>query len=240
MDDIADWIESLHVARVFREIPLCVDREEMLRRTGLGGRKRPVAQSLLSEFEDTARAVDTHRLVRSAAVVRIARIVASAPDRVVLDGGISLHGTLLQRRAPHATHMALAICTIGGDIEERASALKREDLLTSLMFDGIGSAAVDTLAAEVNQRLCRAAEQMQLTAGAPLVFGTPGLPLQNLEALFKMLPAYDIGVRLTPGCCMVPRKTVAFGTGIGPAMPAWSRGQACVHCGLSGSCRYRK
>ncbi|AFM28078.1 vitamin B12 dependent methionine synthase [Desulfomonile tiedjei] len=239
MDDIDKAIERLCEIRIFGDLSVHLDRDEMLRRTGMTGRKRPVAPILLAEFDKIAGEVQSGTLIRARAVTRVLQILEVSPNQVVLAGGITLCGTLLQRKAPDATHIGLAICTIGEQLEEAAVKYRQKDLLKSLILDGIGSAAVDSLAAEVSQLLCSHAAGANLTAGGPLFFGTPGLPIQNLGLLFQVLPAEEIGVKLTSSYFMLPQKTSAFVVGIGPAMPAWSKEQSCRQCALHRMCRYR-
>jgi hypothetical protein len=210
----------------------------MLRRTGLSGRKRPVAPSLLSEFETMVKEVQSGLLVRPAAVTRVLKILEITTDQVVIAGGVALPGNVFYRKARNATHIGLAICTIGKDLEEMASKCRQDDLLRGLILDGIGSAAVDSLVADVGRRFCLVAAQMNLTAGSMLFFGMAGLPIKDLESIFEPLPAWNIGVRLTSGYIMFPQKTCAFVVGIGPAMQTCSKQDACRQCALHKICRY--
>lgn len=239
MDDIDKACERLYEVLIFRDLHVHLDRSEMLRRIGMTGRKRPVAPLLLAEFDGIVEDVQSGTLIRASAVTRILQIHEISPHQVVLAGGVTLCGTLAQRKAPNATHLGLAICTVGGQLEQSATAYRQEDLLKSLILDGIGSAAVDCLAAEVSQLLCSHAAGANLTVGGPLFFGTPGLPIQNLGLLFQLLPAEEIGVKLTSGYFMLPQKTSAFVVGIGSAMPAWSKERSCRQCALHKMCRYR-
>jgi hypothetical protein len=239
MDVIDKAGERLCEVRTFRDLPVPLDRDEMLRRTGMTGRKRPVAPLLLAEFDGIAKDVQSGTLIRASAVTRFLQILEFSSRQVVLAGGITLDGTLLQRKAPNATHLGLAICTIGVQLEQSAAAHRQEDLLKSVILDGIGSAAVDSLAVEVSHKLHSLAADADLTSGGPLFFGTPGLPIQNLGLLFQVLPAEEIGVKLTSGYFMLPQKTSAFVVGIGSAMPAWSKEQSCRQCALHKICRYR-
>lgn len=104
MDDIDKSCEPLGGAKVLRDIPIRLDRDDMLRRTGLSGRKRPVAQSLISEFEGIVRDVESGLLVRPAAVTRVLKILDVTPDHVVISRGVTLSRALLKSKAPNATH----------------------------------------------------------------------------------------------------------------------------------------
>ena len=145
--------------------------------------------------------------------------------------------------APRAP-VALAVCTIGPALEEQASlASERGDSLGALVLDAIGTAAVEALADHVNHHLCEAALGEGL---APARRRSPGYgrwAVDEQRWLFDQLDAGDVGVHLTEGCMMVPRKSVSFavildGRGADGVLGARA-GERCAGCAMP-NCRYRE
>ncbi len=111
--------------------------------------------------------------------------------------------------------------------------------MSGLLLDGIGSAAVNSLAQEVCKLIAHEASLRNYQASSPLSPGGRSFPLSEQWQLFKLVPAEEIGVRLTSTGLMVPRKSVSMVIGIGPQMPTWTKAEACARCNLGRTCRYR-
>jgi cobalamin-dependent methionine synthase I len=131
--------------------------------------------------------------------------------------------------------VAAAVCTIGPELEKLASA--QEDLVLALALDGLGNAAVETIAQQVCQRLGEQAQTAGLEAGTPLSPGEPDWPVEvGQPQVFTLVNAEAAGVRLTEGGMMVPKKSVSFVLGIGQNM---DKTDACELCSMNERCRYR-
>ena len=141
---------------------------------------------------------------------------------------------------------AVLVCTIGGKLEEKVvDYFDKSKPLPGLLLDGIGSASTDALTQEVC-RLTRHGASLRgyqtsspLSPGGPGGPGGPGFPPSEQWQLFKLVPAEEIGVRLTSTGFMVSRKSTSMVIGIGPQMTTWTEAEACARCNLSKTCRYR-
>ena len=111
--------------------------------------------------------------------------------------------------------------------------------MQALILDGIGSAAVDSLAQEACHFINREASSHGHQASSPISPGMPGLPISEQWQLFQLVPAEQIGVHLTSSAMMVPRKSVSMIIGIGPDMPTWTQAEVCNRCGINKTCHYR-
>jgi hypothetical protein len=67
--------------------------------------------------------------------------------------------------------------------------------------------------------------------------GQEGWSIWQQKVLFDLLPADDIGVRLTESCLMIPRKSVSFAIGMGPEMRPDR--VACDFCSKRHRCQWR-
>ncbi|MBI4859357.1 MAG: hypothetical protein HY815_03740 [Candidatus Riflebacteria bacterium] len=135
---------------------------------------------------------------------------------------------------------ALGLCTIGPALELETTRLAAAgDMLDALLMDAFGSAAAET-----------AAEALAVLIGplgcdrglSPRPRSSPGYgdwPVTSQEALVALLPARELGVALTPGCMMVPRKSVSFAIRFEEGSGGAGRtGRACSTCALT-TCPYR-
>lgn len=158
--------------------------------------------------------------------------------RVILKSGASFEGPLVTRALAGATELALAVCTVGPALEERVTALlSAGDPVRALALDGAGTAAVGEIARMVNERVCDQASKRGLRIGMRVSPGQEGWPLEQQRVLFDLLPAEEIGIRLTESCLMLPRKSVSFAIGLGLEMRADET--PCDFCSKRERCNWR-
>jgi hypothetical protein len=157
---------------------------------------------------------------------------------VHLAGGGCIRGATIQRQLCDAEQIVAAVCTIGGALEQRVSAMLGEDPMLALALDGLGTAAVDVLATEVCSQVAAEAETRGLKATVPLSPGMMGWPIADgQDLIFSLLNAGAIGVVLTTSRLMVPRKSVSMVIGLGRRVTTGLR--TCDLCDMKDRCRYR-
>jgi len=160
-------------------------------------------------------------LLAPAALYTILPVRHFEHQQIVLENGASFSGSLMARALAGATEVALTVCTIGSALEERMTALFAEgDAVRALAMEGAGVAAVRQVANTVGVQICDAATARGLNVGMRASPGQEGWAIQQQRVLFGLIPAEEIGVRLTPSCLMLPRKSVSFAMGLGPEMRA--------------------
>ena len=115
----------------------------------------------------------------------------------------------------------------------------RNDPLRAVILDGIGNTAVDSLAQETCQLIKQEAASRNYEASSPFSPGMTGWPISEQWHLFRLVPAEQIGVRLTSSAMMVPRKSISLVIGIGQDMPIWTQSEVCDRCNLKKTCHYR-
>ena len=136
--------------------------------------------------------------------------------------------------------VAAGVGTIGPGLEaEGARRAAAGDVLGALLLDAIGSAAAVGAADALNLEVCHAALALDLRA-APRV--SPGYGAWDTAAqrdLLALLPVAELGITLTEGGMMVPRKSVSFAASLlAPGEAGHDGGSPCRHCGLE-RCRHR-
>ena len=134
-------------------------------------------------------------------------------NRLILQGGVAeLESSFLAGKYRSSGEIGLFVVTIGGELEERAALLMKENrALESLALEAVASEAVEQ-AAHYLQR------HIQKKLGKRLIRYSPGYDehrgkndwkLEEQKVIFTLLQPEKIGVHLTGSCMMVPRKSVS-------------------------------
>jgi hypothetical protein len=139
-----------------------------------------------------------------------------------------------------AERVGVAVCTIGPALEAEAARLTAAGrLIEALLLEAIGSAAAEAAADELNLKLCHVALDLGLRAAARLSPGYGGWHTAAQRELLALLPLDALGIALTDGCMMVPRKSVSFAASfVEPSALQSEPGSPCRLCGLP-RCRHR-
>ena len=110
-----------------------------------------------------------------------------------------------------AEEVAICICTIGPELEQEVKKLMEKNEMTrALILDALGSEAAEEVAIQSDQILAEKARDMNLWPSKRFSPGYGKWDIKEQRFIFRLLPAADIGVRLTESCMMVPRKSVSF------------------------------
>lgn len=218
---------------IVKDLHFALETEHILRGQGIDPAK---ASELLtrtaSEMLDEART-----LFKPVAIYGSVTVSDFQDDNVIFDGG-SFSGPLVARAFTGASKLILSVCTIGPELEERVAELMDGDMMHAMALDGAGSAAVSEVSRRLRERIARSAESDGLKAGMKANPGQEGWPIEQQRTLFHVLPAHQIGVRLTESCLMIPRKSVSFVVGIGGGM--CTEGVTCDFCSKREHCQWRK
>lgn len=160
---------------------------------------------------------------------------------VVIHEGQTFHGHLLADRFGLAKEVALAMCTLGGSLDERVSRYREEgDEVLAVLLDGIGNAAVGELAEKAHALIVDLARERGWVASAAFQPGQLDWPLTDHKVFFELLPAEELGLRLNGNHFMVPSKSLSMAVGLGEEMPPLAMERACRHCPLADECRFSR
>jgi hypothetical protein len=166
--------------------------------------------------------------------------------RVVLDagpelGGITLGSGPLASVVAGASHLGVAVCTIGGALGRRVQEHQRGgDMLRGLLLDSLGTWAVDKLRQEICCRLEDEATAAGLRTSTALCPGESEWGIQDQAVLFRLVDASAIGVSLTESLIMNPLKSLSLVVGRG-AGPLGREGEShCDYCTMKDRCPYRE
>jgi len=223
-----------------RDIPLSLDLQETVRAQGITDYAR-LELPVKSAIGELLEAVQGGSLFEPALVYETHRVAEITDSHLTIAGnGIVLRGSLFHGSLAGAEEIAAAVCTIGEKLEKQVTeCFAQGEPLKALLLDGIGSAAVESLGSEACHIIEREAALRGYQAGSPMSPGGPRFPLSEQWSLFELVPAADIGVRLSESGVMIPRKSLSMVVGIGQRMSTWTSAESCARCNLSQTCRYR-
>jgi cobalamin-dependent methionine synthase I len=149
-----------------------------------------------------------------------------------------LTGPLIGRELGGASQVIVALCTVGGALEAKATDEFDADPVRSLALYGVGSAAAEALA----EAACRHFEMLAATdglrTGVPLNPGMVGWPvLEGQTQIMALLAGENPAVTLTSSGFLVPIKSLSFVLGLGTDLS--HNGCPCNYCSMRETCRHR-
>ncbi len=132
----------------------------------------------------------------------------------------------------------IAVCTIGSElVVESAERGSSGEYLASLIFDAFGSAAAEATADVFSKIICNEASRLGLYAQHRISPGYGLWDTSNQQAFLALLPTSSVGISLTPGQMMHPRKSVSFAMRF-LEEPDENTSMGCAHCTMK-NCEYR-
>lgn len=178
-------------------------------------------------------------LLRPAVLMRRLAVRGLRHERLLLEDGTTLSGPLVGSALGRARHVALVLCTLGKQLEEVIASVMPDNPLLGLALDGLGTAAMEILAAQACNRVEKQAAAQGLQVSLPLSPGMEGWPLDPGQVeMFAALDGEQIGVTSNESLMMRPRKSLTFALGIGKDVTI--EGDPCNYCSLHETCRYRR
>ena len=224
---------------IIDDIHLKLETGQVLRGTGIRqySSVRPEIKALIHEL--LVSVADDH-LLEAAIAYEIYPITRVAPHQLSLAGNNRLHGSLLTSTLSSAEELVTVVYTIGLKVEKRVTGyFGRGEPLRGLLLDGIGNAAVGSLAQEACKLITSVALLRGHQASSPFSPGMPGFPITEQRPLFQLAAAEQIGVSLTASGVMVPLKSASMVIGLGQQVTTWTQTEVCTRCNLGRTCHYR-
>ena len=165
-------------------------------------------------------------------------------EHLVLDSDSSnskkpyLSGQLIAKHLARSQAVIIMVCTIGSLIDEMVSSLFKVDPALAVAMDGVGSAAVESLAIQACNYFEDQVKSEGLNTTMPLNPGMVGWPVeQGQPEIFTLLDSEEIQVTLNESCMMSPNKSLSMVLGLGKEVSPV--GTACDYCSLKGVCKYQ-
>jgi hypothetical protein len=209
--------------KIFKKIDLTIDDQEILRLLAHQKRKEKTSNSKLSNLIKQTKAL-LGNLLHPQGMFKIV-------DKNALKGEPYFKGQDM---------IALGLCTIGDELENKVSQLSQKGELTqAVVLDAVGSVAAESAADFLNLQICEWCQKRGLAASQRFSPGYGNWSLEGQKFIFSLLPTERIKVRLNQSCMMIPKKSVSFAIKIGEEFISLKKKRICDMCNLK-NCPYRK
>ncbi len=182
--------------------------------------------SLVDEYVEHA-----HQLIEPSysCVIRDIKLVQGS--RVIIEGSIAFRSEVIARLLEQCHKVAVFLVTIGKHLEETVYRLAEDGLiLQSTVLDAIGSVAADKVADFVQGRIREVANDQGLVISQRFSPGYCDWDIGQQKMLFWAVNGDSMGIRLTEGCLMIPRKSVSGVIGIGSSNSNVENYNLCKTC----------
>jgi hypothetical protein len=222
---------------ILQEWDLAIGVDQVLRGQGADPEAIRSRRPTLVSLAERALAEST-ALIKPKVLYRSLEVESLQHQRLVLSAGAHLAGELISQHLAAAERVIVMLCTIGSGLEELASHHMQHDMLYGLALDGLGSAAVETLANAACSYIEKQAEAEGINTTIPLSPGMIGWTVaEGQKQVFRLLDGSQIGVHLMESRVMIPKKSVSIALGLGA--DALQEGRACDYCSMKETCRYQ-
>ena len=222
---------------IIRDIRLNLETKQVLRREGIKNNSQ-VKPEIITLIDELLVIVEDEHILEPAVAYEIHPINKINKKQLSL-GQITLNGSIFSSALPNATELAVILCTIGPNLENKVTEyVGRGEPLRGMLLDGIGSAAVDSLSQEACKLITGIASSQGHQASSPFSPGMSGFPITEQRQLFNLTSPERIGVSLSISGVMVPLKSVSMVVGIGQGMIVRTQAEICARCNLSRTCHY--
>lgn len=227
---------------VARDFEIDVERDEVLRLIGAAGRgggsrhgdekQRGTAPGETARWSDRAMRIGTtltERMDRTIdACMRTAESLIHPAGVYVITAGRELPGSTM---FAHLARVAFCVCTIGPALEREVSRLgDGDDLFDAFVLDAVGSVAAEATAEYMDQRIQAEAAREGLRTSCRASPGYGDWDIREQAAIFQLVPAERIDVRLKESMMMMPRKSVSFAIHIDKSPARMRSADSCRNC----------
>jgi len=135
--------------------------------------------------------------------------------------------------------MAFCISTIGPALETEVTRLAgMGKLLDAVTLDAAGSVAAEAVASYIDDRIAAEAAREGQRTSCRASPGYGDWDIREQAAIFRLLDAGRIGVRLGESFMMIPRKSISFAVHVAVEPEMLRSESSCENCGKK-DCRYR-
>ncbi len=205
-----------------------IDRQQVLHNIGYSSDYKLPARilSLVNEYVENA-----YHLIEPSysGVIRDIKRVQGAS--VFIDGSIAFKSQVIARLLEQCEKAAVFLVTIGKHLEETAYRLAEDGLiLQATVLDAIGSVAAESVADFVQGRIGEIASEQGLAISQRFSPGYCDWDIGQQKIVFQAVNSDSMGVRLTEGHLMIPRKSISGIIGIGPSNGEVENYNPCKTC----------
>lgn len=212
-----------------------IDSDKLLRSLGY-----PSSEAVSDKVRDSLPDLMEKTVERAEpkAIASLESVKNIRSDTIQILDGPAFHGRLLAKAAEPASKVALFALTIGQKITDWIDELFAEDAWAGFIADAIASELIEALADQFQNDLAIKVKPQNLFCGLRYSPGYCDWNIEELPLLLSKIGAENIGISLTQGCMMVPKKSIAGLIGFGKN-PKTIRFNPCEMCSKK-DCSHRR
>lgn len=159
--------------------------------------------------------------------------------RIIFTDDIYFYSGYIFEDLKNADKILAAILTLGDAIESKsADCFACKDYLTGMIYDAIGSVALNDLKKNFFKMLCKKARTQKKGITRGFSPGSGKWDIRDQAYIFKLVDANSIGVILKESMMMKPIKTLSVVHGIGKNLSIPESEHECENCDLV-NCQFR-
>ncbi|GAH22346.1 unnamed protein product [marine sediment metagenome] len=227
--------------KIIKDIKLNIDREEVLRYQGYSKKKvkKPNQNILQITEEEINRG---YNLFKPRGIYSLIKIIYfTSKGRIHLENELVFRfSKSVINQLKGATHLLVGVVTIGDFLEKKVSELfSQGEYPRALALDAVGTVSVEDFSREVRRLARQEVKEQGFKTSRHFSPGYSGWEVSQQDIIFIIIPADNIGVRLTKGYMMLPQKSLSWIIGVGKEMITPSEeDNNCGNC-KSKCCNYK-
>lgn len=203
--------------------------------SAMGGRGASLPPRLQRRAEQAAAVVERSSRPR---LCRRRLSLSRGQGGFLLDGRGPFKSANLDLMLAVCSHVYAFLVTLGPELDSRLQAAQGAGVAEAYVLDAIAAQLTEAAAAYAEERI-----RQQLAPGEEATMRiSPGYcdwPVSQQALLFSLLDGAAVGVSLTEGGMMQPRKSISSILGVGPRERVLPVRNACLFCGQR-DCPYRR
>ena len=215
-----------------------IDMQQVWQSIGYDADSQPPARmsSLVDEYVEYV-----NHLVDASYSYVIRDVMLVHGSTTVIDGSIIFQSDVIARLLERCEKVAIFALTIGNFLEETAAKLAEDRLvMQAAVLDAVGSAAAEKVADLVQERISGVAKIQGLCTSRRFSPGYCDWDVDQQKMVFRALKDDLVGISLTEGCLMSPRKSLSGIIGIGPCDNKVESYNPCSTCDKNDNCQWRR
>jgi hypothetical protein len=199
---------------ILHDLNISLDMDKITQRQGFRdpARIKPEMKDMNTRLVEE---VQSQELIKPIVTYEIYKILRIEPERITVEGDVSIAGSLLPERLTGAGQLVVLVSTIGPRLEARVKEYTGiKETLKGMLLDGIGSSAMHLITQDACALISKQLEPEGYKTSPAFLPGIPGFPLTEQVILLSLAKADRIGVVLSSSGIMIPRKSTSRVIGI--------------------------
>jgi len=228
--------------KIIKNIKLKIDEEEVLRYQGYHHYKAKKANEMIMQITREEIEQSYHLFEPQGIYSKVMIKNINSEGRINLENGLHLEiNNSMLNLLRGTSYLAFGLSTIGNHLEGKVVELfAKNEYPKAIALDAVGTVASKFLSNYIQSVICQEAKEQKFQTTGYFNPGSGDWDISQQKNIFEIIPADEIGVRLTESYMMIPKKSLSWVIGIGKEIIITSKGNdSCKIC-LAENCQFRK